>query len=159
MNVGVKAFVVHRKKVLLLLRDNNPLIAHPNAWSLPGGGVESGEHYDEAIRRELQEELRIQPRMILCLGIETFDDGKSVVRYLVRLNDNEAEKLRLGEGQAMRFFSPNETLLLPLSPHLENFLKKNAGVLRKMIEENENVSGQDLGLAPCNSNNIFYLGE
>jgi 8-oxo-dGTP pyrophosphatase MutT (NUDIX family) len=39
------------------------------AWTLPGGGVEFGEHPDEAVLRELEEESGLQGRIDHVLGI------------------------------------------------------------------------------------------
>ncbi len=40
---GAKAIVVYKDKLCLVLRDNNPAIAHPNKWNTPGGAIEEGE--------------------------------------------------------------------------------------------------------------------
>jgi 8-oxo-dGTP pyrophosphatase MutT (NUDIX family) len=47
---------------LILNKDNKVLLTHnkshgPDFWKLPQGGVESGESLEEAIRREVKEEL------------------------------------------------------------------------------------------------------
>ncbi len=39
---GAKAIVVYKGKILLVLRDNIPTIAHPNTWNMPGGGIDEG---------------------------------------------------------------------------------------------------------------------
>src|SRR5690554_6121717 len=60
-----------RGQVLLQLRDDKPGIPYPNHWTLFGGQVEKGETPDQAIRRELQEELgRVVPLVLW----KEFDD-------------------------------------------------------------------------------------
>ena len=54
--VGVGGIVVQDGKVLLLLRKNAP---EAGSWSLPGGRVEFMESLEDAVVRELREELGI----------------------------------------------------------------------------------------------------
>lgn len=67
-NVGVGGVVIHRGRVLLVLRAREPL---KGRWSIPGGLVELGEELEEAVKRELKEEtgLRVEPRRV----VEVFD--------------------------------------------------------------------------------------
>lgn len=140
MDLGAKAFVTYKGKTLLILRDDIPTISHPNTWNLPGGGVEEGEDFDTALRRELVEEIGISPKNVARMGKEEFDNGKAVMRYLVRLEESETKELVLGdEGQEMKFFTFDELLSLPFSPHLGNFIHKNKSYLRKIIEDGEEV--------------------
>jgi 8-oxo-dGTP pyrophosphatase MutT (NUDIX family) len=58
----------NRNKFLLVLRDDNPKISYPDSWGIFGGGVEKGETSEQAIIRELQEELGLKienPKLIL----------------------------------------------------------------------------------------------
>ena len=48
-------------KYILQLRDNKPTIAAPGEWSLFGGMKKTSETPLETIKREIQEELSIQP--------------------------------------------------------------------------------------------------
>ncbi|MCR4333966.1 MAG: NUDIX domain-containing protein [Patescibacteria group bacterium] len=149
MDLGAKALVIYDKKLLLVLRDNDPAIPYPNTWNLPGGGVEDGEGPDEALMRELMEEISVVPKRIERIGFEQYSDGKAVVRYLVRLDKDEKERLKLGdEGQEMRFFSIDETVALPFSHYIGNFIRRNAEYLKEIIEENAEIVPQKLGLEP-----------
>jgi 8-oxo-dGTP diphosphatase len=51
--VGVGAVVLDGERVLLIKRGHAPL---KGEWSLPGGGVETGETLEQAIAREVLEE-------------------------------------------------------------------------------------------------------
>ncbi len=149
MDIGVKAFIVFEGKVLLILRDNIPTIAYPNYWNLPGGGVEDGEDFDTALRRELGEEISVIPANIVRMGTETFDDKRVVIRYLSRLDTEEVARLKLGdEGQEMKFCTVDETLQLPLPPYLGNFISKNKESLRGIVENDADVIPEKLGLVP-----------
>ncbi|MFT4532358.1 MAG: 8-oxo-dGTP diphosphatase [Candidatus Saccharimonadales bacterium] len=51
--VAVKAIVIRDRKVLLVMDDGD------TAWCLPGGGIDHGENLEQALRRELAEEVGI----------------------------------------------------------------------------------------------------
>jgi len=148
MDIGVKAFVVFEGKILLILRDNVPTIPYPDFWNLPGGGVEKGEDFDIALRRELMEEIGMIPANIVRIGVSSFDDNRTVIRYLVRLDTDEVEQLKLGdEGQEMKFFAFDEMLKLPMPPYLGNFVQKNKEYLKMIIEDGAEIIPEKLGLA------------
>lgn len=48
-------------RYLLQIRDDKPEILHPGAFGLFGGGIEEGEAPEEAMRRELTEEIGLVP--------------------------------------------------------------------------------------------------
>ncbi len=122
-----KAIVVHNKKILLLLRDNIPTIYAPNKWSLPGGGGENGESPEQVFLRELEEEIGIVPKNFSSLGeLQDTTRGETDFLYFVKLTDEEAGRLKLGdEGQKMEFFSLDQIKDLDLAPKSAWHLKKH----------------------------------
>lgn len=58
--LAVSAAIIRDGKVLTVRRARKPALAH---YTLPGGGVETGETLNEAVRREVREEtgLDIEP--------------------------------------------------------------------------------------------------
>ena len=54
----VGGILIHNEKILLVKRSNN-LKVMPNKYEFPGGKVEMGETLQEALIRELKEELSI----------------------------------------------------------------------------------------------------
>ena len=95
-------------EILVNLRDDDPRIIFPNQWSLIGGHVEEGEHPDEGLAREVEEEIGY--RLTDYHRLATFFDGADVRHlYLVPI-DVPIEDLVLGEGQAIRYIDPARAL-------------------------------------------------
>jgi 8-oxo-dGTP diphosphatase len=94
-------------KVLLQLRDDDPAIRYPNLWGTFGGQVEEGETPEEAIVRELDEELGYR-----LSGPEYFGnfplDGYDIHMYRKIDHDLALDTLTVREGQEGRFFSLDE---------------------------------------------------
>lgn len=108
---GAKAIVSHKDRVLLVLRDDRPDIPEPNKWNTPGGGIEAGESPREALIREFQEEINLQPSCVIELGTTTYSDGSVVHRFFCPITDEEFARIRLvGEGQRLQWFTWDEVL-------------------------------------------------
>lgn len=93
--------VLHRTIVVPLVRDDAGAYllckmppdrgVFPGQWGLPGGGIEPGERMEDALRREVHEELGIEIRAIRRLtfkdgsGVKTFADGSRCPIYMIFL--------------------------------------------------------------------------
>src|SRR3989338_5696125 len=104
---SASAILVHKNKVLLVLRDDIPTISDPNTWNLPGGVVEEGEDFMTGCLREIEEEVNIKPNELFQIDEFTWPGGTSKHRgYFHKLTDEEAQSAKLGnEGQKIGFFS------------------------------------------------------
>jgi 8-oxo-dGTP diphosphatase len=96
---------------LLALRDNKSCIPFPNHWALIGGHVEEGETPEEALIREVKEELDIEIRdykfykEFLCLEGDAYENIKYI--YTAKINI-PVEEITLYEGQYARYFTKEE---------------------------------------------------
>ena len=69
---GARAILIKDEKILLVKH------TYQNSWFLPGGGLKSNETYEQAIRRELKEEMGISVSDLKLHGIyNNFYEGKS----------------------------------------------------------------------------------
>jgi 8-oxo-dGTP pyrophosphatase MutT (NUDIX family) len=101
---------------LMQLRDDIPGIFYPGHWGLFGGAIESGETAEEALVRELEEELALNVVEFQRFTEMTFDFSYAGVGTLKRVffelivPKQVMADLRLGEGREMRLFSVPEVL-------------------------------------------------
>lgn len=109
-----------RGEVLLQQRDHKPNLRYAGCWTLFGGAVEDGETFDEAIRRELIEELDLEVLLTFWLDYEC--PARTVPGEVVTTNHvyvgqvrRDLNSLTLLEGQAMAYFTPEAAALQQLA--------------------------------------------
>jgi 8-oxo-dGTP diphosphatase len=96
---------------LLALRDNKPGIPFPNHWDLIGGHVEEGETPEEALVREVKEELDIELKEYAfykkyeCLTGDAYENIKYIYTGKINL---PIEEITLLEGVRPQYFSRAE---------------------------------------------------
>ncbi len=96
---------------LLYLRDNKPTIPFPDHWDLIGGHVEEGETPEQALVREVKEELDIDLkeytfyRRYECLTGDAYENIKYI--YTGKINI-PIEKITLLEGVRPKYFTREE---------------------------------------------------
>lgn len=71
--VSAKALIFDDQQRLLMLQNNE------GGWEIPGGGWEHGESFEEAIRREIQEEQHVD---VLSVGpVELVFQGEGISKH------------------------------------------------------------------------------
>ena len=107
-------------QVLLQQRDNKPNLSFAGCWTLFGGRVEPGETPDEAMGRELLEELDLEAgKDLLLTHWRVYDEPwrEVIVEPHVYYApfDRAVERMVLHEGQAMGYFTPAQIQNLPVA--------------------------------------------
>lgn len=105
-------------KLLFQLRDNNPKIPYADCWGTFGGHIEAGETPEQAIIREVKEELGytlVNPTLMQRFDINDPKHQQPIEIFIFHQKDPAVtlEDLKVNEGQAAAFFSPEEVLKLP----------------------------------------------
>ena len=92
-------------KFLMQLRDDVPGILYPGCWGLFGGHIETGETPEDALKRELLEEISYAPEASL---FGYYSDDR-VCRHVYHAPlAVELNQLVLGEGWDMGLLTPQD---------------------------------------------------
>jgi 8-oxo-dGTP diphosphatase len=111
-------------QVLLLLRDDKIDIPFPNMWDIPGGKVEEAEFPEQALRREIMEEMSINNLGEINLFKIYTSENLTDYIFWRRIDLNPAE-INLNEGQRIEYFDISQVrktrLAFNYNEVLENF--------------------------------------
>ncbi|MBP1747531.1 MAG: Radical domain protein [Deltaproteobacteria bacterium] len=99
-------------KVLLQLRDDRPDIPYPNCWGTFGGQVEINETPEQAIKREIKEELEYEASHPEYFGNFPFD-GYDIYMYRIIDPNVTLDNIRVKEGQRGDFFDLEQIRYIP----------------------------------------------
>lgn len=116
--VKVRGIILHESKLLIVKHLNSGFIA------LPGGHLEYGEDVIACLKRELVEELGVEPEIGRLLYINTFIENEDNTQYVELffevkngekyLNVEELERTHAHELAEILWVSPNNDLeILP----------------------------------------------
>jgi mutator protein MutT len=100
------AFLMHDGKILLARRKAGKHMG--NRWEFPGGKVHPGESPQQALSRELQEELGIEARIGECLGSARFADGRVDLEILLYRAEHLSGTFTLREHEAIAWVDPGD---------------------------------------------------
>jgi 8-oxo-dGTP diphosphatase len=98
-------------RLLVYLRDDNPAIPFPNHWDLFGGHLEADETPEQALVREVREELGVELkhwnffRVYQCTRGDVYPNIKHI--YWAQIDQSSAQ-LTLNEGQRLMSIGLNE---------------------------------------------------
>ncbi|MBL0956160.1 MAG: NUDIX hydrolase [Leptospira sp.] len=126
MRVRVAALIQDPKGKILLVQQQKKQSGY---WLLPGGGIEFGESGEEALKRELKEELSLEVSHTEFLLLnESIDPNKKrhliQIVFLTKVKEllpvlNAKEKAISGFG----YFTPKEILSMDLRPDIKHFFR------------------------------------
>jgi double-stranded uracil-DNA glycosylase len=130
LRTAVRAVVVTPDKRTLLLRYFNE---YDEWWIPPGGGVEPGESDEEALRREVREELGIEEfelgpflyEQARYFMLEPGFGGQINRNYLIRVPFFEAKVV--SEAEDARWFTLDEIAAMPFPPYDKELLLRHLG--------------------------------
>ncbi|MBD2185883.1 NUDIX hydrolase [Planktothrix sp. FACHB-1355] len=100
------AILYRDNQFLMQLRDNIPNIVYPGHWAFFGGHIEPEEDPEDAVKRELLEEIGYAPSTVSFFA--HYRDSKVLRHVFYAPLTVELEDLVLGEGWDMGLMTPEE---------------------------------------------------
>lgn len=131
---GVSVAMWRDGKVLLTQRGKPPFIG---TWSFPGGRVKTGEHLEEAAKRELLEETGLEAKgLVFVRPVEIIlhqDDRIShhIVLSLFTCRWGGGEALAATDAKALRWVELDEIQTLSVTEGLEKYARACWDTLQK----------------------------
>lgn len=117
--VRVRALIPHKGMLLFVQHPHHPA----DTWALPGGRVEDNEHLDQAITRELFEELGVTPKLgTICYIHQLFlaNGDESLELFFLVKNGADFTNIDItatshgpAEIREAKFINPSEHTVLP----------------------------------------------
>ena len=99
----------------VLLKNNKFFIAQRNrnkhmglCWEFPGGKVEKNENFEQALKREIKEELNISILINKKIGVENYQDNKINVKLHYYLCSHIDGDFILNEHEDSAWVAKNE---------------------------------------------------
>jgi 8-oxo-dGTP diphosphatase len=119
---AVAVIVNEDNKILLLKRADIKDIWMPNKWALVGGGIEKGETPQQAIKREIQEEIGIEVKKFTkSFSIQRNSD--SVEHVFACRYDGDPTDIKLNEENSnYGWYDVEEMKFLDIVPHLMEYI-------------------------------------
>lgn len=117
----VAAILINKEdKILIAKRKKNKKMG--GLWEFPGGKIEQGETPENALIRELKEEMNIGIRPITFFGENIYDYGNSIFKLIayiseivqgeIELNDHEEYKWVCKEELGAYKFAPADVVFV-----------------------------------------------
>ena len=99
----------------IIVKNNNYFIAQRNrnkhmglCWEFPGGKVEKNENFEQALKREIKEELNISILINKKIGVENYQDNKINVKLHYYLCSHIDGEFILNEHEDSAWVAKNE---------------------------------------------------
>ena len=142
--VGVGAVIHSEGKILLVKRAKEP---NRGVWVIPGGLVELGESLENAVAREMKEELGIDVRVESLLGVATemFVDEQKRTKYHYVLIDFVVAPLQNeivlnDESEDCGWFSPEIVMSIKTTENTRNMIRRYVASMAASSADASSVS-------------------
>ncbi len=121
----IRSVVKNKKGKILVLRRHPKSKTNPHKWELPGGKIEKGEFFDEALIREIKEETALDVKVgDFCEAVQDDYPHKRTVQLIMYSKDITGEVKISDEHDDWMWASINDIKSLEITSSLEKTIKK-----------------------------------
>ena len=110
----VAAVIKKNNKYFIAQRNRNKHFAYH--YEFPGGKVDKNENFEDALKREINEELSINIEIIKKIASEKYTDDKIDVEVHYFLCESQNDKIILSEHEDMQWVQKDHILKYKLAP-------------------------------------------
>ena len=110
----VAAVIKKNNKYFIAQRNRNKHFAYH--YEFPGGKVDHNENFENALKREINEELSINIEIIKKIASEKYTDDKIDVEVHYFLCESSNDKIILSEHEDMKWVQKDDILKYKLAP-------------------------------------------
>ena len=115
---------------ILIVRRHPKSKTDPEMWELPGGKVEKGEHFADALVREIKEETRLDVNVgDFCEAVQNDYSHKRTVQLMMYLSDVKGSVEISDEHTEFMWASIEKIKTLKLSTSFKKVLEKKKWLL------------------------------
>ena len=124
----MRSVIKNEEDKILVLRRHPKSKTNPHKWELPGGKIEKGEFFDEALIREVKEETNLNVKVgDFCEAVQDDYPHKRTVQLIMYSKDITGEVEMSDEHDDWMWASINEIKSLDITSSLEKIIEKRNG--------------------------------
>ena len=121
----VRGVIKNSDGEILIVKRHPKSRTDPEMWELPGGKVEQGEHFADALVREVKEETDLDVEVgDFCEAVQNDYSHKRTVQLMMYLEDAKGNVKISEEHTGFMWASLEKIKTLEISTSLEKLLKK-----------------------------------
>ena len=120
----VRALIKNEKGDILILKRSIHSRSNPGLWELPGGKVESGEDFDQALVREIKEETSLDISLTKAIGVAQQDHPHRHSVHIIIMVDVDSGELKISdEHEDYKWASLEKIKTLKLANWMDTYLQ------------------------------------
>lgn len=124
----MRSVVKNEEDKILVLRRHPKSRTNPHKWELPGGKIEKGEFFDEALIREVKEETSLDVKVgDFCEAVQDDYPHKRTVQLIMYSKDITGDVKISDEHDDWMWASVDEIKSLDITSSLEKIIEKRNG--------------------------------